>query len=121
MITNVSWQQRIGGFMKVTVIWQRPTRWWMWLLLPPYFSLWLALTPLFLPGFLALALAFPYRWLHGNYSKTRQQYPIDGLKRLAWELPTMMLYLLLTPLVWYSNRLSWAVSKLPFQRQPDPI
>ena len=106
--------------MKVTVIWQRPTRWWMWLLLPPYFSLWLPLLPLYLPGYLALALFFPYRWLHGNYSKTRQQHPIDGLKRLAWEVPTMVLYLLLTPLVWYCNRLTWAASKLPFQFYPDP-
>ena len=102
--------------MKITVAWQKPHTWWGWLLLSHHF----VVIPLYLPGFLALALVFPYSWLHGKSRAALWERPFNQLNFWAWNVPVLLLYLLLIPLAWYSNSLTWALSKLRFQRQPDP-
>ena len=102
--------------MKVTVIWERPHGWGGWLLLPPYLVTCLAFVPLYLPGFLALGLMPLYLWLHERTRAALWEQPMDRLKFYAWSVPATLLYLFLTPLCWYGNKLTELFSKLPFQK-----
>ena len=106
--------------MKVTIIWQKPLTWLGWLLIPLYVALCLSLVPLYLPAYLGLALGFPYRWLRGKCIAALWEQPLDLLKFRAWSVPATLLYLLMRPLYWYANKLTWVFSKLPFQGGPDP-
>ena len=106
--------------MKVTVVWQRPHTWWGWLIIPLYLAVCLLFLPLYLPAYLGLALSVPYQWLYEKCRAALWEQPLDRLKLLAWSVPATLLYLPMTPLYWYANKLTWVFSKLPFKGGPDP-
>jgi hypothetical protein len=80
----------------------------------------LPLAPLYLPGWLALGLMFLYNWLCGRASAALWEQPVNRWKLFALEVLAFLLYLLLLPLCWYTNGLSWCLSQLLFQGRPDP-
>ena len=100
--------------------WENRPAWFVALWAVPYIAYSLLVLPLYVPGWLALALILPYKWLHERTRAAMWEHPFNPLTFWGWNLPTLLLYLLLIPLAWYSNSLSWCVAKLPFQQKPDP-
>ena len=114
--------------MKVTGtvfdFWRKPHTWRWWFLMGigigPYIGVCLAFTPIYLPGFLALALNIPYKWLHGRCKDALWERPFRPAAFRTWQVLTLLVYLLLMPLCWYTNGLTYVLSKSPFYSHRDP-
>jgi hypothetical protein len=104
-------------------IWAKRHKWWSWPLVVLYMAVrlpFLSLYLVYLPCLLMIGLTFPYEWLQERYRAAMWEQPVDRWKLFAWYVLTFLLYLLLRPLCWYTNGLTWVVSRLSFQHQPDP-
>ena len=91
--------------------------WWQWLLVPPYIAICLALTPFYLPVWLALALMPLHAWLLRRNRTALWEFPFDRLNFWAWAVSTRLVYLVLKQLFFYTNVLSWCLSKDGLWRQ----
>ena len=104
--------------MKVTFIWEKPSRWWLWPFVPLFLAVCLLVILLYLPALLGEGLSIPYNWLRGRAMAALWARPFNQVNYWAWYVPASLLYRLLVALWWYRKWMSSVVSKVPFQSKP---